>query len=66
MECEIASYHVESFNFLAENGLKLAALDVPAVKFRTESGHNVEIKYSDAILNKPVIGPAVCYIFYYS
>uniref|UniRef100_A0AC35G0Z6 DNA-directed RNA polymerase subunit beta n=1 Tax=Panagrolaimus sp. PS1159 TaxID=55785 RepID=A0AC35G0Z6_9BILA len=56
MECEIASYHVESYNYLADTGVKLAALDVPAVKFRTITGENTEIKFIDAQLGKPSIG----------
>uniref|UniRef100_A0AC34GHQ1 DNA-directed RNA polymerase n=1 Tax=Panagrolaimus sp. ES5 TaxID=591445 RepID=A0AC34GHQ1_9BILA len=56
MECEIASYHVESYNYLADTGIKLAALDVPAIKFRTLNGENTEIKFVDAQLGKPSIG----------
>ena len=53
MECDIASYHIESFNFLIDPGIRLAALDVPPIKFRFENGDNVEISYTSAILDKP-------------
>ncbi|MCP9260235.1 DNA-directed RNA polymerase subunit beta [Dirofilaria immitis] len=37
MDCDIASYHVESFDYLADQGIHLAALDVPAEKFLTSN-----------------------------
>lgn len=55
MECEIASYHVDSFNYLIEPGVRLAALDVPPVKFRLQNGENVEMYYTNGVLNKPMI-----------
>ncbi|VDN22218.1 unnamed protein product [Gongylonema pulchrum] len=53
MECDIASYHVESFNYLAEQGVQLAALDVPAEKFRLPNGDAVELRYTGAQLGYP-------------
>ena len=63
MECEIASYHVESFNYLADAGIKAAALDCPAIKFRTGTKENIEIKFSDAQLGKPTIGIEVSFLW---
>ncbi|MFH4973590.1 hypothetical protein AB6A40_000299 [Gnathostoma spinigerum] len=55
MECDVASYHVESFNFLVDHGLRLAALDVPPEKFRLANGDAVELKYTSASLGYPVL-----------
>lgn len=59
MECDIASYHVESFNYLADIGVNLAALDVPHEKFRLPSGEAVEFCYTGAVLGKPSYGAGV-------
>uniref|UniRef100_A0A915PND6 DNA-directed RNA polymerase subunit beta n=1 Tax=Setaria digitata TaxID=48799 RepID=A0A915PND6_9BILA len=56
MDCDVASYHVESFDYLAEKGIHLAALDVPAEKFRLPSGEAVEISYISAQLGYPAVG----------
>uniref|UniRef100_A0A1I7WNY6 DNA-directed RNA polymerase n=1 Tax=Heterorhabditis bacteriophora TaxID=37862 RepID=A0A1I7WNY6_HETBA len=53
MDCDIASYHVESFNYLAEEGLHLAALSVPKEKFRLPTGEAVEFGYTGASLSMP-------------
>ncbi|PAV66793.1 hypothetical protein WR25_10517 [Diploscapter pachys] len=58
MECDVASYHVESFNYLADHGLNKAALDVPVEKFRLPTGEAVEINYTYAMLNKPTVDDA--------
>uniref|UniRef100_A0A1I7VF12 DNA-directed RNA polymerase subunit beta n=1 Tax=Loa loa TaxID=7209 RepID=A0A1I7VF12_LOALO len=55
MDCDIASYHVESFDYLAEQGVHLAALDVPAEKFRLPTGEAVELRYTGAQLGYPMI-----------
>lgn len=61
--CDISSYHVESFNYLAQKGIKLAALDVPAEKFRMENGDAVELKYTGAELGYPAIENSVgCFV----
>ena len=63
MECDIASYHVESFNFLIDPGIRLAALDVPAIKFRFENGDNVEMQYTGATLDKPSLKVRDCALY---
>lgn len=55
MECDIASYHVESFNYLIDPGVGLAALDVPPLKFRFANGDNVVISYTSASMQKPLL-----------
>lgn len=53
MDCDIASYHVDSFNYLAEEGVHLAALAVPKEKFRLPSGEAVELSYTGASIAMP-------------
>ncbi|KHN78016.1 DNA-directed RNA polymerase I subunit RPA2 [Toxocara canis] len=53
MDCDIASYHVSSFDYLADEGLHLAALDVPPEKFRLPTGEAIEMKYNGAQLGYP-------------
>lgn len=55
MDCDVASYHVESFDYLAEQGVHLAALDVPAEKFRLPTGEAVELRYTGAQLGYPMV-----------
>ncbi|KAK6107321.1 RNA polymerase Rpb2 domain 6 family protein [Brugia pahangi] len=55
MDCDVASYHVESFDYLAEKGIHLAALDVPAEKFRLPTGEAVELRYTSAQLGYPMV-----------
>lgn len=55
MDCDVASYHVESFDYLAEQGVHLAALDVPSEKFRLPTGEAVELRYTGAQLGYPMI-----------
>lgn len=59
MECDIASYHIDSFNYLADHGVNLAALDVPAEKFRLKTGEAIEIRYTGASLGKPCLDDTV-------
>ncbi|TKR92764.1 hypothetical protein L596_007349 [Steinernema carpocapsae] len=56
MECDIASYHVDSFNYLADHGLQLAAADVPPEKFRLPTGEAIELDYVSASLGFPSVG----------
>lgn len=49
------SYHVDSFNYLAEQGVHLAALDVPAEKFRLPNGEAAELRYTAAQLGYPTL-----------
>ncbi|PIO59017.1 hypothetical protein TELCIR_19532, partial [Teladorsagia circumcincta] len=55
MDCDIASYHVDSFNYLVEEGVHLAAQSVPAEKFRLPSGEAVELRYTGASLAMPTL-----------
>uniref|UniRef100_A0A915C6V3 DNA-directed RNA polymerase subunit beta n=3 Tax=Parascaris TaxID=6254 RepID=A0A915C6V3_PARUN len=55
MECDIASYHVGSFDYLADEGVHLAAVDVPIEKFRLPNGEAVEMKYTGAQLGYPAL-----------
>ncbi|KAK6731419.1 hypothetical protein RB195_007719 [Necator americanus] len=55
MDCDIASYHVESFNYLAEEGVHLAAQSVPKEKFRLSSGEAIELGYTGASLAMPTL-----------
>ncbi|KJH48262.1 DNA-directed RNA polymerase, beta subunit [Dictyocaulus viviparus] len=53
MDCDIASYHIDSFNYLAEEGVQLAAQSVPKEKFRLPSGEAVELSYTGASISMP-------------
>ncbi|CAB3408318.1 unnamed protein product [Caenorhabditis bovis] len=55
MDCDIASYHVESFDFLVNSGCQFAAQSVPAEKFRLKNGDSVVFKYTSAQLSKPTL-----------
>ncbi|XGW22868.1 hypothetical protein V3C99_005246 [Haemonchus contortus] len=55
MDCDIASYHVDSFNYLAEEGVHLAALSVPTEKFRLPSGEAIELRFTGASLAMPTM-----------
>uniref|UniRef100_A0A8R1DTA8 DNA-directed RNA polymerase subunit beta n=1 Tax=Caenorhabditis japonica TaxID=281687 RepID=A0A8R1DTA8_CAEJA len=55
MDCDIASYHVESFNFLVTEGCQFAAQAVPAEKFRLKNGDAVTMKFTSAQLHKPTL-----------
>lgn len=64
MDCDIASYHVESYNYLIEEGLRLAAHDVPKEKFRLPNGDAIEFGYVGVNLGYPILDlPGVCYVF---
>ena len=60
MECEISSYHIDSFNYLADTGIRLAAKDIRPVKFRLPNGDAVEFSYLDAQLGYPELVSKVC------
>lgn len=53
MECDIASYHIESFNHLADEGINLAACDIPSVKLRLPNSDALEFSYVKARLEHP-------------
>lgn len=53
MDCDIVSYHTESYNFLVDEGLQLAAEDVPSVKIRLPNGNAVEFSYTNARMGFP-------------
>ncbi|UMM10247.1 hypothetical protein L5515_000112 [Caenorhabditis briggsae] len=55
MDCDIASYHVSSFDFLVTDGCQLAAQAIPAEKFRLKNGDNVTMKFTSAQLHKPTL-----------
>ncbi|KAJ1361555.1 hypothetical protein KIN20_020832 [Parelaphostrongylus tenuis] len=55
MDCDIASYHVDSFNYLAEEGVHLATQSVPKEKFRLPSGEAVELSYTGASIAMPTL-----------
>uniref|UniRef100_A0A914CW68 DNA-directed RNA polymerase n=1 Tax=Acrobeloides nanus TaxID=290746 RepID=A0A914CW68_9BILA len=55
MDCDIASYHVESYNYLIEEGLRLAAHDVPKEKFRLPNGDAIEFGYVGVNLGYPIL-----------
>ncbi|VDM58705.1 unnamed protein product [Angiostrongylus costaricensis] len=59
MDCDIASYHVDSFNYLAEEGVHLATQSVPKEKFRLPSGEAVELSYTGASIAMPTLESAV-------
>uniref|UniRef100_A0A0K0EYJ3 DNA-directed RNA polymerase subunit beta n=1 Tax=Strongyloides venezuelensis TaxID=75913 RepID=A0A0K0EYJ3_STRVS len=54
MECDIASYHVNSYNYFADHGVNAAAVDVPAEKWKLPNGDCIEVYYTGASLGKPV------------
>ncbi|EGT55139.1 hypothetical protein CAEBREN_31579 [Caenorhabditis brenneri] len=53
MDCDIASYHVSSFDFLVTEGCQYAAQAIPAEKFRLKNGDAVTMKFTSAQLFKP-------------
>nr|CAD2181756.1 unnamed protein product [Meloidogyne enterolobii] len=53
MDCDISGYHVESFNFLADEGFQAIAEDIPPVKLKLPNGDAVEFWYTNARLGKP-------------
>uniref|UniRef100_A0A915ELF4 Uncharacterized protein n=1 Tax=Ditylenchus dipsaci TaxID=166011 RepID=A0A915ELF4_9BILA len=55
MDCDVASYHIESYNFMADEGLQLAAENVPTTKLRLPSGDAVEISYAALRLGYPAL-----------
>ncbi|KAL3123172.1 hypothetical protein niasHT_010342 [Heterodera trifolii] len=55
MDCDIAGYHVESFNFFIDESLQIASIDVPAAKIRLPNGDAVEFSYSNAKLGNPLL-----------
>lgn len=63
MDCEIASYHVESYNYMADEGIPLAAQDVPKIKMKLPSGDAVEFAYSNARLDYPMLSDGSKKIF---
>ncbi|GMR53854.1 hypothetical protein PMAYCL1PPCAC_24049, partial [Pristionchus mayeri] len=52
MECDVVSYHVDSFNYLADEGCDLAAKACPREKFMIRNDA-VELYYSGASLGFP-------------
>lgn len=70
MDCDITGYHVESFNFFCNDGLRMALDDVPTEKFRLKNGDAVEICYKGGLIRKPNLQSAMvrglsclCYCF---
>ncbi|VDK35817.1 unnamed protein product [Anisakis simplex] len=63
MDCDIASYHVGSFDFLADEGVHLAAIDVPAQKFRLKNDGAVEMQYTKAELDYPHLESSSAVLF---
>ena len=61
MDCDIASYHVDSFNYIIDEGAHLAAIDVPKEKFRLPNGDAVELGYTGAQLLPPTLDKAVIF-----
>lgn len=59
MDCDIASYHVSSFDFLVSPGCQLAAQAIPAEKFRLKNGDAVTMKFVSAELQKPTLDSGV-------
>lgn len=55
MDCLISSYHVESFDYLIDEGLRLAANDVPKEKFKLHNGDAIEFSYVGVNLGFPVL-----------
>ncbi|CAL2030071.1 unnamed protein product [Caenorhabditis brenneri] len=53
MDCDIASYHVSSFDFLVTEGCQYAVQAIPAEKFRLKNGDAVTMKFTSAQLFKP-------------
>lgn len=63
MDCDVASYHVESFNYLIDEGVHLAALDVPKEKFKLHNGDAIELNYTGAQLLPPTLEKGVAKLF---
>ncbi|CAJ0944309.1 unnamed protein product, partial [Mesorhabditis belari] len=63
MECDIVAPHVDSFNYLIEPGVRLAALDVAPEKFRLPSGEAIELRYTHAELGYPTLPDSDCPIY---
>lgn len=54
MDCDISGYHVESYNFLIDEGFQAAAEDIPSAKLRLPNGEAVEFWYTNARLGRPL------------
>lgn len=63
MDCDVTSFHVDSYNYLYEEGLNLAAQAVPVEKFQLATGEPIELSFTHASLGKPVLDGDVGYNF---
>uniref|UniRef100_A0A0K0DSU1 DNA-directed RNA polymerase subunit beta n=1 Tax=Strongyloides stercoralis TaxID=6248 RepID=A0A0K0DSU1_STRER len=54
MECDVASYHINSYNYFTDYGANLAAIDVPPEKWKLSNGDCIEVYYTGATIGKPV------------
>ncbi|CAJ0577780.1 unnamed protein product, partial [Mesorhabditis spiculigera] len=56
MECDVARHHIDSFNYLLDPGVDLAAKSLTPIKFRWPSGEAVIMKYKGARIENPRVG----------
>lgn len=54
MDCDIVSYHIDSFNYLVEKGIQAAVCDIAPVKFKLEN-ELIELKYETATFGRPTL-----------
>ncbi|XP_070550165.1 DNA-directed RNA polymerase I subunit RPA2-like [Ptychodera flava] len=47
--------HIESFNYMLKEGLKLAIQDIPPVEFSLQSGQRVSLSFTDVSVGVPAV-----------
>lgn len=52
MDCDIASYHIDSFNYLLDVGVQEAAIDIPPVKAKI-GDDIIEYSYAATTFGRP-------------
>ncbi|XP_077978209.1 DNA-directed RNA polymerase I subunit RPA2-like [Glandiceps talaboti] len=52
---DLTKPHIESFNFMLTEGLKLAVIDIPPVEFSLQTGQKVSLSLVDASIGVPTI-----------
>lgn len=55
MDCDVAGYHVGSFDYMSDEGLSKLVRDIPTEKFRLSSNTAVEFSYSNLKLGNPTL-----------
>lgn len=54
MDCDIVSYHINSFNYLVDVGIQAAASDIPPVQAKI-GDEIIEYSYAAVTFGRPVL-----------